>query len=468
MGGTKINVKDMTVGSPYKLILAFSIPLLIGNVFQQLYNMVDSIIVGNYVSETALAAVGTGFPVIFMLSSMFRGIGMGATVMISQFFGAKDLASIKKTVSTLYTAMIIGVIPLSILGIVITKPLLNAMNVPHDGTFEMASTYMVIIFIGTICTLGFNVNAGILQGLGDSKTSLIFLIIAAVINIVLDILFTIFFGWGVFGVALATIIAQLVSWLFGVFYINKHYDFIHIKLFSFNFNKGLFKRAMKIGVPAGIQQTLFSVGIMFMQALVNSYGSSFMAGFNGANKIDTFAFMPIQSFATAVTTYVGQNVGAGKIERVKQGVKSGLILSVSAAILVSALIYPLSGILMRMFSSTPEVIDAGVSYLHQLLPFYFLLAILFMFCGVLRGAGESIVPMISSIVSLWVLRIPTAYLLAHFFGKDTIFYSYPIGWAMGIIIAYGYYRTGKWKQRCITTSSSNSTELSQTENKPSS
>lgn len=453
MTKTKIDSKNMTIGSPYRLILAFSIPLLIGNVFQQLYNMVDSIVVGNFVGEKALAAVGTGFPIIFMLSSMFLGIGMGATVMVSQFYGAGDLESISKTASTIYTAMLVGIVPLSVLGIVIAKPLLVLTKVPDDGTLTMALTYMTVIFIGTIFSLGFNINAGILQGLGDSRTSLLFLAIAAVINIILDIVFTVFLGMGVFGVALATIIAQAVSWLFGIFYLNKKYSFININLLKPQFDKALFSRAMRIGIPAGIQQTLFSIGMMFMQSLVNSYGSMFMAGFNGANKIDTFAFMPIQSFSTAVTTFVGQNVGAGKPERVHSGIKAGLMLSISVSIGIGAILYPLSGFMMRMFGSNPELIEAGVSYLHQLLPFYALLAILFIYCGVLRGAGESVIPMISSFVSLWIARIPAAYLLAHFFGRDYIYYSYPIGWVLGIIIAYGYYRTGRWKKKGITSAS---------------
>lgn len=442
-------VTDMTEGNPYKLIFMFSIPLLIGNIFQQLYNMVDSIVVGNYVGENALAAVGTGFPIIFMLSSLFMGIGAGATVMISQFFGARDFDSIKQTVSTIYLGIIVGVIPLTVIGIVISKPLLQLMNVPDDGTLSMATTYMIVIFAGMICTLGFNINAGILQGLGDSRTSLLFLLIATIVNIALDILFTVVFSWGVFGVALATIIAQLCSWLFGVYFINKHYDFIHINIFKFYFNKSLFMRAMKLGVPIGIQQALFSVGIMVMQGLVNSFGTSFMAGFNGANKIDSFAFMPIQSFTNAVTTYVGQNIGANRIDRVKLGTRAGLVLSVLTSIGIGVLIYPLSGVLMKMFGQTPEMISSGVTYLHSVLPFFSLLAIWFIYSSVLRGAGESIVPMIASFVGLWFTRIPAAYLLAHFFGKDYIFYSYAIGWLFGIIITYTFYKTGKWKKRCI-------------------
>lgn len=441
---------DMTQGNPYKLIFMFSIPMLIGNVFQQLYNMVDSIVVGNFVGDKALAAVGTGFPIIFMLSSLFMGIGIGATVMISQYYGAKSLEEIKHTVSTIYTAMIIGAIPLSVIGAFLSRPLLILMNVPDDGTLDMATTYMIVIFIGMLFTFGFNVNAGILQGLGDSKSSLLFLLVACIVNIGLDILFVVGFHWGTFGVALATIIAQCVSWIYGIYFINKHYDFIHIRIFKFHFEKKLFVQAMKLGIPAGIQQALFSIGIMVMQSLVNSYGSSFMAGFNGANKIDAFAFMPIQSFTNAVTTYVGQNIGASKIERVKTGTRAGLILAVVSSLVIGGLLYPISGFLMRMFGTTPEVINSGIIYLHSVLPFYALLAISFIYSSVLRGAGESIVPMISSFIALWLARIPAAYLLAHFFGRDYIFYSYAIGWVFGIAISYIYYKTGRWKSKAIT------------------
>ncbi len=451
-------VKDMTQGNPYKLIFAFSIPLLIGNVFQQLYNMVDSIVVGNFVGTKALAAVGTGFPVIFMLSSLFIGIGIGTTIMISQYFGARDMESLENTVNTVYTAMMIGCIPLTVIGIVCSGPLLELMNVPKDGTFEMAKIYMIVIFAGIIGTVGYNINAGILQGLGDSHTSLLFLLIATIINIVLDLLFTIAFGWGVFGVAFATIISEFCSWVFGISFINKHYSFININVFRFRFDGGLFKKAMKLGIPSGVQQALFSVGIMVMQALVNSYGSDFMAGFNGANKIDTFAFMPIQSFATAVTTYVGQNVGASKLERVKSGTSAGLVLSVGSSVVICAVIYPLSALLMRMFSQDPDVILSGVAYLHCVLPFYLLLALLFIISAVLKGAGEMMVPMIATFVSLWFARVPTAYLIANLWGKEYIYYSYAVGWFLGFVIAYVYYRSGRWKNKSIVSGSRPNTE----------
>lgn len=444
------NMTDMTKGSPYKLILMFSLPLLIGNIFQQLYNMVDSVVVGNFIGDSALAAVGTGFPVIFMLTSMFMGIGIGATVMISQFYGGGELEKVNETISTIYTAMMIASLPLMLIGMLIARPLLLLMKVPDDGTLEYATTYMVVIFAGVVGTLGFNINAGILQGLGDSKTSLLFLLIACIGNTGLDLLFVLVFKWGVFGVAFATIIAQIASWIFGIRFINKHYDGFHIRPFHFKFNKTLFAKAMKLGIPAGIQQTLFSVGIMVMQTLVNGYGTAFMAGFNGANKIDSFAFMPIQSFATAMTTYAGQNIGAGLHDRLKQGTKAGMVLSIACSLIITVIVYPLSGTLMKMFSQDPAVIQSGVSYLHCMLPFIFILAANFVFNSVMRGAGESIIPMISSFVGLWLARIPAAYVIAHFWGKDFIFFSYPVGWVFGILIAGIYYYTGRWKNKGLT------------------
>ncbi|HIS47410.1 MAG TPA: MATE family efflux transporter [Candidatus Scybalocola faecigallinarum] len=440
---------DMTQGSPYRLIFLFSIPLLIGNILQQFYNMVDSIVVGNIVGAKALAAVGTGFPVIFMLSSLFMGIGNGATVMVSQFYGAKDFDRLRVTVTTIYKSMLIAIIPLSVLGIFISRPLLMLMQVPDDGTLDMAAVYMIVIFVGLIGSMGYNINAGILQGLGDSRTSLLFLAIAAVINVVLDLTFTAGIRMGVFGVALATIIAQLCSWLFGLFYIQKKYTIIKINFRHMEFDKVLFRQALRLGIPSGIQQMCFSIGIMVMQALVNGYGSTFMAGFNGANKIDSFAFMPVQSYSIAVTTYTGQNIGAHLLDRVKKGVKAGLILSFITCIVIGGILYPISDLFMRMFSSDPGVIESGVWYLHSVLPFYVLLAAGFMYSSVLKGSGEMIIPLISSIVGLWLARIPSAYLLDYFFGQQYIYFSYAIGWVFGFIIPFIAYRRGKWKNKSI-------------------
>ncbi|MDF2686016.1 MAG: hypothetical protein K0S55_1197 [Clostridia bacterium] len=440
---------DMTSGNPAMLILKFTIPLLIGNIFQQLYNMVDSIVVGNYVGHIALAAVGTGFPFIFFMNSLFMGLGIGATIMISQYFGAGDMINVKKTVDTIYTSMMIISIPLSVIGVFASRFILELINVPAD-TIDTANIYMIIIFLGTIGGLGFNVNAGILQGLGDSRTSLIFLAIACVVNIILDLVFVIVFGWGVAGVAIATIIAQFCSWVFGIFYINKKYEFLNISPFRFQIDKELLKRTVKLGIPAGLQQALFSVGIMVFQSLVNRYGSDYMAGFNAANKIDTFAFMPIQSFATAATTYVGQNIGAGRIDRVKKGVVASLTMSFSVSVGICLLLIPLGPYLLKLFNGDPIVIESGMAYLYRILPFYGLLSLLFTINGIIRGAGEMIVPMIATLLSLWIVRVPSAYLFEHFFGRDNMYFGYAAGWEVGLTISGIYYLTGKWKSKAIT------------------
>lgn len=436
-------INSMTQGNPFKLILMFAIPMLIGNVFQQLYNMVDSIVVGNYVGKIALAAVGTGFPVIFLMASLFIGIGIGATILISQYIGAGDAENVRKTSQTIYTAMILGSIPISIIGMIFSERILLLINTPLD-VLPMAKQYMMIIFAGMIGSFGFNINAGILQGFGDSKSSLLFLAIATIINIILDLLFVVVFHWDVPGVAVATIIAQSFSWIFGIIYIKKKYEILNFPILKFYFDKDIFKKILKLGLPTGIQQALFSVGIMSLQSLVNSYGPDFMAGFNAANKIDTFAFMPIQSFANAVTTFTGQNIGAGKLDRVHKGTVAAMVMSCSVCIL-ALIIVPLGPYILKLFNSDPAVIDAGMLYLSAVMPLFILLSIVFTLNAVMRGAGESIIPMIGSLASIWAGRIPAAYYIAANIGKEYLFYSYGVGWLLWLLISGPYYLSGKWK-----------------------
>ena len=442
-GNKQINT--MVDGNPFRLILAFALPMLIGNVLQQLYNMVDSIVVGNYVGKIALAAVGTGFPIIFLMASLFIGIGIGATILISQYIGAGDIDNVRKTSQTIYTAMILGAIPISVIGIIFCEPILLLINTPAD-VMPMAKQYMVIIFAGMTGSFGYNINAGILQGLGDSKSSLLFLAIATFINIVLDLLFVVVFRWGVPGVAIATIIAQTCSWIFGIVYMKKKYEVLNFPITKFYFDKKIFKKILKLGLPTGIQQALFSIGIMSIQSLVNSYGSDFMAGFNAANKIDTFAFMPIQSFANAVTTFTGQNIGAGRLDRVHQGTVAAIVMSLIICVLALVII-PLGPFILKMFNSDPAVIDAGMIYLSNVMPLFILLSIVFTLNAVIRGAGESIIPMIGSLASIWVGRIPSAYYIAASIGKEYLFYSYGVGWVLWLFISGPYYLSGKWKTK---------------------
>lgn len=439
---------DMTSGSPMRHIAVFALPLLAGNVLQQLYNMVDSMVVGRFVSDAALAAVGTGFPVVFLLVSFLMGLSMGATIMVSQYYGYGDMQTVGRIVGTIYTLLLVAAIPVTLAGIALAGPILRLLQVPADA-FPMAHTYVVIIMAGILGSMGYNCNSGILQGLGNSRTPLLFLAISCVINIVLDLVFVLVFHMGVAGVALATIIAQACSWIFGIFYINKNHPELHIRPLSFTFDRKLAGRVLRLGAPIGLQQALFSIGTLAMQRLVNGYGTDFVAGFNGANKLDTFAFMPIQSFATATTTFVGQNIGAGRFDRVRQGARSSLVLSCGAGIVAAVFLIPLGPFMMQLFSQSPGVIDAGMAYLNRIMPFYWMLAIMFVLNSVMRGAGEMMVPMISSLAGLWLIRVPAAYFLATNFGRDSMYFCYALGWVPAIAIAWGFYLTGRWKRKAV-------------------
>ncbi|QQO08821.1 MATE family efflux transporter [Breznakiella homolactica] len=442
---------DMTQGNPLRLISRFALPLLAGNVLQQMYNMVDSIVVGNFVGKEALAAVGNSYVINFLLTSLFMGIGLGATILISQFFGAKQNSRIKETVDTMYIALLISGAAVTVIGIFIAEPLLRLMNTPEGITLDWSVEYLQILFLGTVFSFGYNINSGILQGLGDSKLPLLFLAIAAVLNVILDLVFVVAFGWGVFGVALATIISQAFSFLFGIWFMNRYVKTVHISLRRMRFNPSILIQSIRIGLPAGLQNMMFSLGTMVLQRLVNSYGPAFMAGYSSVGKIDSFAFMPISSFATAVTTYVGQNIGARKMDRVKTGVRNTLFMSGVLCIIISFLVIVFGRYLMMAFSNDEEVILTGVEFLKRLMPCYVLLSALFIFNAALRGAGSSILPLVSSIVSMLVFRVPLAYFLDSRFGKFEMFWCYGIGWAAGLLISGIYYISGRWKKKAYQT-----------------
>ncbi|KMT21971.1 MATE family efflux transporter [Clostridium cylindrosporum] len=433
---------DMTQGNPFKLIAAFAIPMLYGNILTQLYNVVDSVIVGKFVGDYALAAVGTGFPVIFMITSIFSGFSTGATILVAQFYGSKNIERVSRTADTVYGAIMIGIVPLTVIGVIFCEPLLHIINVPAD-VFEGAKTYISIILAGMFCSLGYHVNTGILQGLGDSKTPLIFLLISCVINIILDLILVIVFKQGIAGVAISTVIAEFFSWLAGYIYIKKKYNFLRLN--PFHMDKHLFMKVLKIGIPYGVQQSIFSIGTLGIQSLANSFGSSFMAGFNVAGKIDSFAYMPIQSFNNAIVTYTGQNIGAKKMDRVKKGTHAAMILSCSVSIVIGGLLIIFAKEIMSIFTSNEEVIAAGSAYLYRILPFYCMVSVFDVWNSVMRGAGDMVIPMLSTIISLWIARVPVAYLFADIFGKESMFFCYAAGWVIGLMITGYFYFNGKWR-----------------------
>jgi putative MATE family efflux protein len=308
----------------------------------------------------------------------------------------------------------------------------------------MAVSYMRIVFIGTVAVFGFNITSGIMQGLGDSKSPLYFLAISTILNSILDVVFVYFLDLSVEGAAIATVIAQTASFIFSIFHINRKSKDIKIKLFKTDFDSKILKRIVAIGLPAGLQNTLFTLGVLVLQSLINRQGEEFLAGFGAANKIDSLVFMLIASFASALTAYVGQNVGAKKLDRVKKGVNSTKLISSIIRLSLTVLILAFSRPLLMLFATDEPVIAAGQAYLVGVLPFYIVLSALFLFNSALRGAGKSVVPLIASILSI-LLRVPSAYIITAIWGAKYMFLSYGVGWAFSILISGGYYISGRWK-----------------------
>ncbi len=441
-------MKDLTEGSELKVIILFAIPMLIGNVFQQLYNTVDSIIVGNLLGKIALGAVGASFPIIFLMVSMVMGLGMGASVMISQFYGAKQMEKLKATIETFYYFLVISCILVTVAGIIFAEPILNLMNTPPE-MLQSAKSYMIIYFCGMIFLFGFNGISAILRGLGDSKTPLYFLIISTVINIILDLLFIAVFKMGIDGAAYATVIAQALTFVGGMIVLQKNHPVLKTDLRKMKFVPVLFGKMVKIGLPTGIQQMLVAASFMAMTGIVLDFGTDAMAGFTSAGRVDSFAFMPIMSFSMALSAFAGQNIGAGKHERVVRGFRATLLFNITFAVVIGAIFVLFGGTLVGMFNQDTMVIAHGAEYLKIVGFFYWFVSIMFIVGGVLRGAGDTFFPMLISLLALWVFRIPLAHWLSSLIGPDGIWWSIPLGWAFGAPASLIYYLTGRWKKMSV-------------------
>lgn len=441
----KDGMRNMTVGSPAGHIFYFALPLLLGSFLQQFYNMVDSWVVGNYAGDAALAAVGVGAPVIFMFSSLFMGLSNGGTVVIAQLFGAGELDRARDAIDTVYTAFVCAVVPISLGAVCLVDPLLWVLRVDASACGE-ARIYLLVVCAGLVGSIGYNLNAGILRGLGNSQTTLLFLMLATVLNIVLDLLFVLVLHLGVFGVALATILAQAASWLFGLLYIARCYPAFAIHPFCFRFDGQLFREIMRIGLPSGLHMSLVGLGSMAVMSKINSYGKAFTAAYNVGSKLDSMAFLPIQSLSSAVMAFVGQNIGAKQPDRVHRGIRITLVSSVAWAVLMLVLI-PLGPALIGAFSDTPEVIAAGTTYLRCIMPFYVLFSVMFCLNNAMQGAGDSLFSMVNAILSLILVRVPAVYYLADRFGPDYMYYGIGIGWIVGCLLSVLYYLSGRWKAR---------------------
>lgn len=437
---------DMTKGKPIPLIITFALPVLLGNIFQQLYTVVDGMIVGKHVGDQAMAAVGVGFPITYMLTSIFIGLGVGSSVLVSQYFGQKNIKGIGNTITTMNTFLLLISLPVTLLGIFTTGPFLKLLNVQPE-IFDLAKLYMVIYYIGLLPQFGYNVNSSIFHGIGDSKTPLLMLAASSILHIILAYLFAIILPWGVAGVAWSTVLSQYFSWFLSIWSIKKKHPEMEFRMLNMYIDKICFKETLRIGIPTGIQNALFSVGMMVMQPLINQYGIEYIAGYNAAVKVDGFVFMPVTALTTAVTTYVGQNIGASNLDRVKEGIKATFVLVMGLCIALSAIVIPLRFELLYMFTDSAGVVERGNAYLLRVIPLYFISTTQYMFIGILRGAGESLVPTLATLVSLWFARVPSAFLLSKYFGGDNMHWCYAIGWVFGLCILIPYYYSGRWKRR---------------------
>lgn len=454
--------QDMTQGSPMGDLIKFSVPLLIGNLAQQLYSTVDSIVVGNYVGDGALAAIGASGPILNLLLVLFMGVAVGASVMASQYFGAKDKKKLSETVGTTITATFVTSILIMVAGPLVTRPVMTLLGTPRD-ILEMSCTYMVILCLGFLGSAYYNVISGVLRGLGDSIMPLVFLLIACGLNIGLDIWFVAGFQWGVAGVAWATIISQMISGALCVVRLVTMKGVVEMKLRMLVPQKALLFQLIRLGLPSGLTQAIFSFAMIIVQTLTNSFGTAVIAANTVVMRVDGFAMMPNFTFGTAMTTYTGQNIGAKRLDRVEEGTKSGMKMGLGVSVVLVGLILLFGRYLMEMFTSTPEVIELGMRMLRILAVGYVAMAVTQILSGVMRGAGDTMSPMWISIITTVVIRVPIAYGLewitrpkGGIMGSgtpDPLFISLLISWVMGALLTIITFRRGKWKKKSIVTTS---------------
>lgn len=445
-------VQDMTTGRPMSKLIQFSLPLLVGNLAQQLYNTVDSIVVGKYIGDTALAAVGTAGPILNLLLVLFMGIATGASILASHYFGAKDRDSLSRVVgSSIFLTVASGLL-MTAVGY-FASPLLIGLVAPPADVAAGAVTYLKIIFIGILGGAAYNILSGILRGIGDSFYPLVYLVLACLMNIVLDILFVAKFNMGVAGVAWATIIAQGVSGLLCLIRLVGMKDLIDVNRQTLVPDGPITRRLAQLGFPAGVTQALFSMSAIVVQGLTNSLGTAVIAANVAVMRVDGFAMMPNFTFGTASTTYVGQNIGARKIDRVRTGIRDLLKLALLTAGVLVACILLFGHHLMNLFTDTEDVINIGLHGLRWLALGYIAFAVGQVLQGAMRGAGETMTPMWISIIATIVIRLPLAYLLAFLTrseawpkgNPEAIFASLLISWLCGMAMTVVTYRRGKWR-----------------------
>lgn len=438
------NVMLMTEGSIYKKIIKFAFPIFLGNLFQQLYNTVDSLIVGNFLGKEALAAISSTGSLIFLLVGLVGGIFSGAGVVISRYFGAGDIKEVQRAIHTTICFGLIAGLTLTVLGSVLAPEILKLMGTP-ESVFPNAVLYVRIYFGGILTIVMYNTASGIFQAVGDSKRPLYFLIISSITNVVLDLLFVVVFNMGIGGAAIATVIAQAVSAFLAFRHLICTKDVYKVSLKKVALHIDMLKQILKMGIPSGIQNSVIALANIVVQSNINSFDAVAVAGCGAYSKIEGFVFIPITSFAMSMTIFIGQNLGAGQYERAKKGTYFGIAVSTLLAETIGIIFFIIAPKLIALFNGDPEVIQYGTLQARTIALFFFLLAFSHCMAGILRGAGKSIIPMMVMLACWCVIRVIYVTIATHFIHDiQVIFWAYPLTWSLSSIIFLIYYLKSNW------------------------
>ncbi len=440
--------RDLTKGVVWKAILRFAFPLLVGNLLQQFYNITDSIIVGQFLGKQALAAVSASFFIYYFIISLVIGVGSGTTVVVSQYFGARQYTHVQRAFSSFFIFMLVAGIIMSIGGILFAEQIFRITNTPEDVLPE-AIAYFKVYIGGTFLFVTFNSMISILRGIGESVRPMLFILASTVLNIALDLLFILSFGWGIRGAAAATVIAQGIAMCIALGYIKNAHPLLSIRKEDLVFDRHLFKSSLKIGLPSSVQQCAISLGLIALLGIVNSFGTNTLTAYGAAGKIDTIFTQAILTLSGALAAFCGQNIGAKRLDRVRTGVRFALFTDIGLGIVIFGSVYLFGNEMMMAFTDDRDVIEIGREYLLIVSGFFSVHGALNVFNGALRGAGDTLFPMLISLFCLWLIRIPLAYYMSAQIGRSGIWWAIGISISIGLFITYLYYRTGRWKKRAV-------------------
>lgn len=439
---------DLTHGPEWKVIFRFALPLLVGNLLQQLYNITDSIIVGQFIGKEALAAVSASYFIYYFIISLVIGIGSGTSVVVSQYFGAKQFGKVQQAFSTFFIFMLVAGVILSIAGIVLAEPIFRFTNTPPEVIPE-AVKYFKIYIGGTFLFVTFNSVISILRGMGESARPMVFILISTVLNVALDLLFIVRFGWGIEGAARATVIAQGIGMYLALHYVDRLHPLLSIKKKDLLFDFSIFREELKIGLPSSVQQCAIALGLIALLGIVNRFGTDTLTAYGAAGKIDTIIMQAMLTLSGALAAFSGQNFGAGRFHRVQKGLHITLLANavICSAAFLAVLFFGKA--MMKAFTADPAVIAIGQEYLTIIGAFFIVHGMLNVYNGALRGAGDTVFTMFTSLLSLWLIRIPLAYGLSEIAGRPGIWWGIAVSCSVGLLITFTYYQSGHWKRKII-------------------